>query len=223
MWLTAEVAPGQRDRLHEIDPAHRQRISGRARTGRGAQVELQPVRSAVQGHGPAVEGVGEAEAVHGLDGEPGLLRGQALVARQPVDGQAHVHVEQGGTAGQRDALFGGGHGRVGEAAEELGGGDLHACTGSVLHSAAGDLVLTAAHCLGGGGPATFVPGFAGSAAPSDVWTLDVLYLDPRWVANKDPRADYVIARVSRADGAYTADPGRASALAGRLGDKGGAR
>jgi len=83
----------------------------------------------------------------------------------------------------------------------LGGGDLHACTGSVLHSAAGDLVLTAAHCLGGGGPATFVPGFAGSAAPSDVWTLDVLYLYPRWVANKDPRADYVIARVSRADGA----------------------
>ena len=83
----------------------------------------------------------------------------------------------------------------------LGGGDLHACTGSVLHSAAGDLVLTAAHCLAGGGPATFIPGFAGSAAPSDMWTLDVLYLDPRWVANQDPRADYVIARVSRADGA----------------------
>jgi hypothetical protein len=83
----------------------------------------------------------------------------------------------------------------------LGGRDLHTCTGSVLHSAAGDLVLTAAHCLPGGGPATFIPGFAGSAAPSDVWTLDVLYLDPRWVADKDPRADYVIARVSRADGA----------------------
>ena len=83
----------------------------------------------------------------------------------------------------------------------LGGGDLHACTGSVLHSAAGDLVLTAAHCLGAGGPVTFVPGFAGSAPPSDVWTLDVVYLDPRWVANKDPQADYVIARVSRADGA----------------------
>jgi hypothetical protein len=82
----------------------------------------------------------------------------------------------------------------------LGVGDLHACTGSVLHSAAGDLVLTAAHCLTGGGPATFIPGFAGSAAPSDVWTLDVLYLDPRWVANQDPRADYVIARVSRSDG-----------------------
>jgi hypothetical protein len=82
----------------------------------------------------------------------------------------------------------------------LGGSDLHMCTGSVLHSAAGNLVLTAAHCLGAGGPETFVPGFAGKAAPSDVWTLDVLYLDPRWMANRDPRADYAIARVSRAAG-----------------------
>jgi Trypsin-like peptidase domain len=82
----------------------------------------------------------------------------------------------------------------------LGGSDLHACTGSVLHSAAGDLVLTAAHCLSIGGTATFVPGFADKAAPADVWTVDVVYLDPRWVANRDPRADYAIARVSRADG-----------------------
>ncbi len=82
----------------------------------------------------------------------------------------------------------------------LSGSDLHACTGSVLHSAAGNLVLTAAHCLSPGAPARFVPGFAGSAAPSDVWTLDVLYLDPRWVADKDPLADYVIARVSRPAG-----------------------
>jgi Trypsin-like peptidase domain len=82
----------------------------------------------------------------------------------------------------------------------LGGSDLHACTGSVLHSAGGNLVLTAAHCLGAGGPATFVPGFARKAAPADLWSVDVLYLDPRWVANRDPRADYAIARVNRADG-----------------------
>ncbi|MGH3553491.1 MAG: serine protease, partial [Mycobacterium sp.] len=30
----------------------------------------------------------------------------------------------------------------------FGDGDLHGCTGSVVHSASGDLVLTAAHCLG---------------------------------------------------------------------------
>jgi Trypsin-like peptidase domain len=82
----------------------------------------------------------------------------------------------------------------------FGGGDLHACTAAVLHSTGGDLVLTAAHCLGPGVPATFAPGFAHQASPADMWTVDVLYLDPRWVAHKDPQADYAIARVSRADG-----------------------
>jgi hypothetical protein len=82
----------------------------------------------------------------------------------------------------------------------LGGGIMHTCTGSVVHSTGGDLVLTAAHCLAGDLPATFVPGFANVAAPADVWTVDVVYLDPRWVARQDPRADYAIARVSRAEG-----------------------
>ena len=31
----------------------------------------------------------------------------------------------------------------------LDGADEHVCTGSVLHSAGGNLVLTAAHCLAG--------------------------------------------------------------------------
>jgi hypothetical protein len=82
----------------------------------------------------------------------------------------------------------------------LSDSDLHACTGSVLHSAAGNLVLTAAHCLSAGGPARFVPGFAGTAASDDMWTVDALYLDPRWLANRDPQADYAIARVTRAAG-----------------------
>ncbi len=82
----------------------------------------------------------------------------------------------------------------------LGGGDLHTCTGSVLHSSGGDLVLTAAHCLGGNSPPTFVPGFAGQAAPDDIWTVDAVYLDPRWVSGRDPHADYAIVRVSRTAG-----------------------
>lgn len=83
----------------------------------------------------------------------------------------------------------------------LSEGDLHACTGSVLHSTAGNLVLTAAHCLStGGGPVRFVPGFARNVVPADVWTVDTVYLDPRWLATKDPHADYAIARVSRPSG-----------------------
>jgi len=82
----------------------------------------------------------------------------------------------------------------------LGAGSLHTCTGAVLHSAAGDLILTAAHCLAEGADATFVAGLNDTAAPEDVWHVDAVYLDPRWVQNQDPLADFAIARVSRDSG-----------------------
>jgi hypothetical protein len=95
----------------------------------------------------------------------------------------------------------------------LSGSDLHACTGSVLHSATGNLVLTAAHCLSATGRATFVPGFARTASPGDVWTVDALYLDPRWLASRDPLADFAIARVGRpAGGSLEAVVGSALSL-----------
>ena len=56
----------------------------------------------------------------------------------------------------------------------FGGSDLHGCTGAVLHSIGGDLVLTAAHCPGPGVAAAFVPGFARLATPADFWTIDVV-------------------------------------------------
>jgi hypothetical protein len=80
----------------------------------------------------------------------------------------------------------------------FGGASEHSCTGSVLHSKGGDLVLTAAHCLSGGRQASFEPGFAGAPAPGNQWTVREVYFDPRWLAGKDPRADYVVARVSGA-------------------------
>ncbi len=82
----------------------------------------------------------------------------------------------------------------------LGGGALHTCTAGVLHSAAGDLILTAAHCVADGVDATFVAGLNNTAAPDDVWHIDAVYLDPRWVQNQDPLADFAIARVSRDTG-----------------------
>ena len=68
----------------------------------------------------------------------------------------------------------------------LGGGALHTCTGGVLDSAGGDLILTAAHCVAEGVDATFVAGLKDTAAPEDVWHVDAVYLDPRWVQNQDP-------------------------------------
>ena len=79
----------------------------------------------------------------------------------------------------------------------LGGFDLHTCTGSVVHSSSGDLILTAAHCMAKQFKAVFVPGFAHTAAPTNVWHIDAVYLDPLWVSFRDPKVDYAFARVSR--------------------------
>jgi Trypsin-like peptidase domain len=82
----------------------------------------------------------------------------------------------------------------------LGAGDMHTCTAGVLDSAAGDLILTAAHCVAEGVDTTFVPGFKDSADPADVWRVATIYLDPRWVQNQDPLADFAILRVTRDGG-----------------------
>lgn len=83
----------------------------------------------------------------------------------------------------------------------LGGQSLHTCTGTVLDSATGDLVLAAAHCMVDGVDASFVPAFAKSADSQNFWHIDEVYLDPRWVSAEDPLADFAIARVSRDGGA----------------------
>jgi Trypsin len=82
----------------------------------------------------------------------------------------------------------------------LGAGSLHTCSAAVLNSLAADLILTAAHCLANGIDATFVAGLDNDAPPEDVWHVDAVYLDQRWLANQDPHADFAIARVSRAAG-----------------------
>jgi Trypsin len=82
----------------------------------------------------------------------------------------------------------------------LGAADLHTCTGSVLNSSTKNLILTAAHCLSSTLPATFAPGFTEQIGAAARWTVDTIYLDPRWVARQDPLADFAIARVSRPDG-----------------------
>jgi hypothetical protein len=82
----------------------------------------------------------------------------------------------------------------------LGGSTLHTCSAAVLNSLTGNLILTAAHCLASGVDATFVAGFHDDAPPDEVWHVDAVYLDPRWLGGRDPHADFAIARVSRAAG-----------------------
>jgi trypsin-like peptidase len=82
----------------------------------------------------------------------------------------------------------------------LGAGDLHTCTAGVLDSKAGDLIITAAHCVAEGIDTTFVAGFKDAAEPGHIWKVAATYLDPRWVKDTDPQADFAILRVARDDG-----------------------
>jgi hypothetical protein len=72
----------------------------------------------------------------------------------------------------------------------------HTCSGAVLDSLAGNLIITAAHCLDSSIETSFAPGYRGADDPADFWHVDAVYLDPRWVRRQDPSADFAIARVS---------------------------
>ncbi|WP_267317112.1 trypsin-like serine peptidase [Mycolicibacterium mucogenicum] len=84
----------------------------------------------------------------------------------------------------------------------LGSDSVHTCSGAVLDSLAGNLIITAAHCLDASFDATFAPGYR-AGVPGDFWHIDAVYLDPRWVRRQDPAADFAIARVSRGGPATT--------------------
>jgi len=86
------------------------------------------------------------------------------------------------------ALFGYSSGR-------LGG---HFCTASVVHSPAGDLAVTAAHCVAGKttGQIAFVPGYANGKAPYGVWQVTQVYTDAAWQASQDPDDDVAFLRLS---------------------------
>ena len=85
----------------------------------------------------------------------------------------------------------------------------HFCTASVVHSPAGNLVLTAAHCLKGfpdtGSPGiAFVPGYDDGAAPAGVWMVTRTFVDAAWAARADPDDDFAFLTV--------AQPGRSTPI-----------
>ncbi|MFF3821161.1 trypsin-like serine peptidase [Streptomyces bluensis] len=81
----------------------------------------------------------------------------------------------------------------------LGGG--HFCTGSVVRSEGRDLVVTAAHCLDGGGDLVFVPGYRGGDAPYGVWKVEKSYVSGGWDGGeRGEDSDVAFARVERKGG-----------------------
>ncbi|MFI5612494.1 trypsin-like serine peptidase [Amycolatopsis sp. NPDC051903] len=71
----------------------------------------------------------------------------------------------------------------------------HYCTASVVDSARGDELLTAAHCLhdGSGGAyltgVTFAPGFHDGVAPFGFWAVGDELVAPGWADDSDPDLD----------------------------------
>jgi V8-like Glu-specific endopeptidase len=75
----------------------------------------------------------------------------------------------------------------------------HFCTASVVDSPAGDLVLTAAHCMQGRSwhEMAFVPDYAGGRAPYGVWTVSRMLVNRQWQASGNPDDDFAFLVVTR--------------------------
>jgi trypsin len=71
----------------------------------------------------------------------------------------------------------------------------HFCTASVVHSGAGDLVLTAAHCVQAG--MSFAPGFHDGVAPLGMWTVTAVAVADGWTSSADPDLDFAFLTVQQ--------------------------
>jgi V8-like Glu-specific endopeptidase len=81
------------------------------------------------------------------------------------------------------------------------GGKLgsHFCTASVVDSPAGDLLLTAAHCVTGRAASqmAFVPDYGDGKIPYGVWTVSRVIVDSQWQASADADDDFAFLVVSQ--------------------------
>lgn len=81
----------------------------------------------------------------------------------------------------------------------------HFCSASVVHSPAGNLVITAAHCVYSDGPKSdiaFAPGFHDGKLPYGSWTVTKVIVSQNWQSSNDPDEDVAFLRVApSSDGA----------------------
>jgi V8-like Glu-specific endopeptidase len=111
----------------------------------------------------------------------GFVRAVRHLAAPSRDGKAFAGTPAVG------ALFTTSAGRLGQ----------HFCTASVVDSPAGDLVITAAHCVTGTpGTVDFVPGYDHDSKPYGVWTVTKVYVDQAWSSSSSQDDDFAFLRVS---------------------------
>ncbi|MFJ8626735.1 trypsin-like serine peptidase [Kitasatospora sp. NPDC093550] len=81
----------------------------------------------------------------------------------------------------------------------------HFCTASVLHSATGNLLLTAAHCLSSTDGVTFAPGYRDGSAPYGTWRVTAIHTTDGWARKGDVDEDFAILETAPANGREVED------------------
>jgi V8-like Glu-specific endopeptidase len=82
-------------------------------------------------------------------------------------------------------------------------GEGHYCTGSVVNSPQGDIIVTAAHCVydssGVYTDIAFVPGYHDGQDPYGVWIPSAVVVAPQWASDSDPNYDVAFVVVHEED------------------------
>lgn len=74
---------------------------------------------------------------------------------------------------------------------------LHTCTASVVRTRAGNVIMTAAHCVTGTGAGyRFAPGYRNGKTPYGVWSVKAAYGAPAWISRQDPHRDWAFLTVA---------------------------
>ncbi len=75
----------------------------------------------------------------------------------------------------------------------------HFCTASVVDSPTGNLLVTAAHCVGSrtAGDVAFVPDYTDGRMPFGIWMVTRIIVDSRWSSSADPDDDFAFLVVSQ--------------------------
>ena len=75
--------------------------------------------------------------------------------------------------------------------------NLHTCSASVIRTKAGNVIMTAAHCITGTGVGyKFAPGYRNGKTPYGVWNVTAAFGAPGWINNGDIRRDYAFLTVA---------------------------
>ncbi|MER6298834.1 serine protease [Kitasatospora sp. NPDC001539] len=81
----------------------------------------------------------------------------------------------------------------------------HFCTASVLHSATGNLLLTAAHCVSSTDGVTFAPGYRDGSAPYGTWRVTAVHTASGWSQKGDVDEDFAILETAPNNGRAVED------------------